>query len=126
MPFIIHGLRPVFEGQGEFGFTVWTYAANDPLEEMLEEGYFNSAMRLFRPGDLIFLGPTRRPAGSGWPDRTKETRRALAMVAHVWPGRSVGVRLVLDFGRPEDPGLPPAASRTGAARAGTSRPRPRR
>ena len=79
MPFAGHRLRYVFEGQGELGFGVWTYATNDPLEEVLAEGYFNGAHRDFRSGDLVFVGSTRQP---------------------------ITTRLLEDYGGPEDPSAP--------------------
>ncbi len=46
MVFRSNGLRDAFEGQGEAGFTAWTYASYDPLETILRSGYFNSGTRL--------------------------------------------------------------------------------
>jgi hypothetical protein len=106
VPFATHHLRYAFEGQGELGFGVWTYATNDPLEEVLEEGYFNAAHGTLRAGDLLFVGSTQRPIGSPWLDRTTATRRALLMVARVEVGRPITTRLVQDYGRPEDPSAP--------------------
>lgn len=108
------GLNYVFEGQGELGFGVWTYATNDPLEEVLAEGYFNGALMVLRPGDLVFVGSTQRPSGSPWASRTTTTRRALLMVARAEPGKTVTTRLVQDFGRPEDPSAPLGGPAAGA------------
>lgn len=115
MPFAGHRMRYVFEGQGELGFGVWTYATNDPLEEILQEGYFNGMHRHLRPGDLVFVGSTRQPIGSPWLDRTTTIRRALLMIGRVEIGRSITTRLVLDFGGPEDPSAP-LSSASAAAR----------
>lgn len=106
MPFAGHRLRYVFEGQGELGFGVWTYATNDPLEEVLAEGYFNGAHRDFRSGDLVFVGSTRQPIGSPWMDRTTTIRRALVMIGRVETGRPITTRLLEDYGGPEDPSAP--------------------
>jgi hypothetical protein len=95
-----------FEGQGDYGFGVWTYATNDPLEEVLQEGYFTSGHRYLRAGDLVFVGSTRQTGPSPWQNRTPETRRALLMIGPVEPGRPITARLVQDFGRPTDPGAP--------------------
>ena len=105
MTFSAHRLRAVFEGQGEHGFMVWTYATNDPIEEVLASGYFAGPRNLLRVGDLIYLGVSQREPLSPWIDRAPETRRALLMVqAH--DGGPVRVRLVQDYGRPEDPSAP--------------------
>ena len=116
MPFASHRLRYAFEGQGELGFGVWTYATNDPLEEVLQEGYFTSGHCYLRAGDLVFVGSTPLPTGSPWLDRTGETRRALLMIGPVEIGRPISARLVQDFGRPTDPSTPLAPA---------ARPRPR-
>jgi hypothetical protein len=111
MPFANHRLRYAFEGQGELGFGVWTYATNDPLEELLAPDYFTAAHGVLRAGDLLFVGSTPLPLGSPWLDRTGETRRALLMIGPVRPGQPISARLVHDFGRPTDPSPPlaPAA-----------------
>jgi hypothetical protein len=116
MPFANHRLRYAFEGQGDHGFGVWTYATNDPLEELLAPGYFTAAHGVLRAGDLLFVGSTPQPLASPWLDRTGETHRALLMIGPVHPGRPISARLVQDYGRPTDPSTPlrPAA-----------RPRPR-
>ena len=124
MPFANHRLRYAFEGQGELGFGVWTYATNDPLEELLAPGYFTAAHGVLRAGDLLFVGSTPLPTGSPWLDRTDETRRALLMIGPVRPGRPISARLVQDFGRPTDPSTPvrptarkrPLGAQTGAGR----------
>ncbi len=41
MGFASNGIRDAFEGQSEAGFVAWTYASYDPLEEILQPGYFN-------------------------------------------------------------------------------------
>lgn len=116
MPYGGRALQYAFEGQGELGFTVWTYATNEPLEEVLREGYFNSAHMTLRPGDLVFVGSTRRPVGSPWLSRTTQTRRALLMIGRVEVGKPITTRLVQDFGRPEDPSAPLDGAEAGAKR----------
>lgn len=104
-----------FEGQGDFGFGVWTFATCDPLEEVLKEGYFTGRFHFLRPGDLIFVGSRPPLHPSPWSKRVPETRRALLMVGPIERGKPISARLLLDFGRPEDPRLPlaPPAPRGG-------------
>lgn len=104
MSYAATGLRDAFEGQGEAGFMAWTYVSYDPLETILAPGYFNSVSR-FEPGDLVFLGTRPRPAMSPWTTQHqgKETRRALLMVRGRGEDGQMRVRLVQDYGRPEDP-----------------------
>lgn len=109
MPFAPHRMRDAFEAQGELGFTVWSYATNDPLDEVLRPDYFLALHHRLRPGDLIFLGVSPLPPSSPWQPRSGETRRALLMVAAV--ERGVRCRLVQDYGRPEDPAAEPLAAR---------------
>lgn len=113
-------MTAAFEGQGDFGFGVWTYATCDPLEEVLKEGYFARGFQFLRPGDLIFVGsrPPRYP--SPWSKRVPETRRALLMVGPVERGKPISARLVVDFGRPEDPGPSSAPPRRPAEPKGGS------
>jgi hypothetical protein len=76
-----HGLRDAFEAQGEAGFMAWSYGTYDPLEAVLEPGYFASFGR-FRPGDLIYVGTSPRPDNSPWTTQHggTEIRRALLMI----------------------------------------------
>jgi hypothetical protein len=98
------GLRDAFEGQGEAGFMAFTYSCFDPLPQVLAPGYFQGCTRL-RPGDLIWLGISPRPKNSPWTRHhlAAETRRALLMVAGPDAEGRLCVRMVQDFGRPEDP-----------------------
>ena len=110
MGFIASGIRDAFEAQGELGFMVWAYASSDPLRAVLEPDYFLGMCRRFRVGDLVYVGVTPRPSGSPWKAGAGEVRRALLMVSAVDPGGAVRVRLVQDFGAPEDPDAPQTAA----------------
>jgi hypothetical protein len=101
MPFTGHRMRDAFEAQSELGFTVWSYATNDTLEEVLRPNYFLGVHHRLRLGDLIFLGISPQPPASPWQERAGETRRALLMITSL--ERGVRCRLVQDYGRPEDP-----------------------
>ena len=103
MAFHSTGLRDAFEGQGDAGFTVWSYATFDPLKQVLAPGYFNSCRRL-AVGDLIFVGTRPRPVTSAWMAAQKQTpiRRALLMVAERDAWAQIKVRLVQDYGGPND------------------------
>lgn len=103
MVFASHGIRDAFEGQGEAGFVAWTYATYDSLEQVLAPGYFNGFKR-FSPGDLIYVGTQPRPATSPWTTQQqgKEIRRALLMVRGRDEQGITRVRLVQDYGRPDD------------------------
>ena len=103
MAFQSNGLRDAFEGQGEAGFIVYSYATFDPLEAVTALGYFNGCRRL-AVGDLIFVGTRPRPVTSAWMAAQKQTpiRRALLMVAERDEWGQVRVRLVQDYGGPND------------------------
>lgn len=53
------------------GFTVWHYEANDPIETVMQDGYFDTNGSLINAGDVIYIvaaGDTycrvfERPAG---------------------------------------------------------------
>jgi len=122
MGFQSNGLRDAFEGQGDAGFTVWSYATFDPLEAVLTSGYFNSCKRL-AVGDLIFVGTRPRPVTSAWMAAQKQTpiRRALLMVADRDAWGQINVRLVQDYGGPGDVDAPMGS---GAAEGKRGRGRP--
>src|SRR6056297_2791558 len=103
MGFQGNGLRDAFEGQGDAGFIVWSYATFDPLEQVIAPGYFARCQRL-AVGDLIFVGTRPRPVSSAWMAAQKQTpiRRALLMVADRDQWGEIKVRLVQDFGGPND------------------------
>ena len=104
MAFASNGIRDAFEGQGEAGFVAWTYATNDRLEDILQPGYFNGFSR-FAPGDLVYVGTTPRPTSSPWTTQHQNTEihRALLMVRGRGEDGSLRMRLVQDYGRPDDP-----------------------
>ena len=86
---------------------VWTYASFDPLAEILEPGYFTGVTR-FRVGDLVYVGTAPRPADSPWTrlPTGREIRRALVMIKGRDERGRVLVRLVQDFGGPNDADAP--------------------
>ena len=104
-PFAAHPLRVAFEGQGEYGFFAWTDSTHDPVETVLEEGDFRTTGDCLHPGDLIFAGVSPRPANSPWSLPTGPMRRVLPMVTG-HEGAAVEVRLVQDYGGPDDPSVP--------------------
>ena len=103
MAFQSNGLRDAFEGQGDAGFVVYSYATFDPLEAVTAPGYFSGCKRL-AVGDLIFVGTRPRPVTSAWMAAQKQTpiRRALLMVADRDEWGRIKVRLVQDYGGPND------------------------
>ncbi len=110
MGFASNGIRDAFEGQGEAGFVAWTYATHDKLEQVLQPGYFNSFSRM-APGDLVYVGTTPRPTSSPWVTQHQNTeiRRALLMVKGRGEDGILRMRLVHDYGRPDDPDAPLSA-----------------
>ena len=132
MSFLSNGLRDAFEGQGDAGFFAWTYASFDRLEEILRPGYFNSAHRLahlwdaYRPvglheagsEDLVYVGTRPRPATSPLSkgQASTEIHRALLMVKGRDAEGRMRVRLVEDYGRPDDPDAPLAAPKRSRGR----------
>lgn len=111
------GLRDAFEGQGDAGFMAFSYSCFDPLPVVLAPGYFQGCTRM-RPGDLIWLGISPRPKNSCWTRHhlATETRRALLMVAGPDEDGRLRVRLVQDFGRPDDPSAPMMEPKRGRGR----------
>ena len=114
-----HGLRDAFEAQGEAGFMAWSYGTYDPLEAVLAPGYFASFGR-FRPGDLVYVGTSPRPDSSPWTTQHggTEIRRALLMIRGKDEQGRWLVRLVQDYGGPDDADARPAP----APRRGRGRP----
>ena len=117
MVFVSNGLRDAFEGQGEAGFVAWTYATYDTLDQVLAPGYFSSFKR-FSPGDLVYVGTQPRPANSPWVTThlNEETHRALLMVKGRDDKGQLHVRLVQDYGRPDDPDAPRATPKRSRGR----------
>jgi hypothetical protein len=112
MAFRANGLRDAFEGQGEAAFMAWSYTSHDPLETILQCGYFNKVARL-AVGDLVYVASQPRPANSPWvtQHQGQETRRALLMVRGRDANGQMVMRLVQDYGRPDDPDAEIAAAR---------------
>ena len=117
MVFASNGTRDAFEGQGEAGFVAWTCATHDKLEDILKPGYFNSFGR-FAPGDLVYVGTKPRPQGSPWvtQHQNTEVRRALLMVKGRDEDGILRMRLVQDYGRPDDPDAPLVAPKKSRGR----------
>jgi hypothetical protein len=129
MAFRRSDLQEAFFVPGTHAFRVWGYGTTDPLEQVLAPRYFEVARALLRPGELIYVSTTSQPAQRGEPARG-EARLALVMVRadQGAPGRADGaVRLVQDFGRPDDPpgARGPAPSGPDAAPAPVKRRRGR-
>jgi hypothetical protein len=94
-------LQEAFFVPGTHPFRVWGYGTTDRLEELLGPDYFRAAGGLMQPGDLIYVSIRPRRERPGAPE-TAQVRMAVVMVR---PGERCGVavRLVQDFGRPDDP-----------------------
>jgi hypothetical protein len=131
MAFRRSDLQEAFFVPGTYPFRVWGYGTTDLLEQVLAPRYFEVARPLLRPGELIYVSTTPQPAQRGEPARG-EARLALVMVRAdpAAPERADGaVRLVQDFGRPDDPSAalgspaPPGPDAApGAVKRGRGRP----
>ena len=117
MVFASNGIRDAFEGQGEAGFVAWTCATYDTLEQVLAPGYFNGFAR-FAPGDLVYVGTKPRPGHSPWStqNRNRDIHRALLMIRGRDDQGRMRVRLVQDYGRPDDPDAPRVAAKRSRGR----------
>jgi hypothetical protein len=126
MAFRRSDLQEAFFVPGTHPFRVWGYGTADPLEAVLAPGYFALARALLRPGELIYV--SARPARAD--GAAPEVRLALVMVraqSRAADRVDGSVRLVQDFGRPDDGAAPLAAPAAGAApepaiRRGRGRP----
>jgi hypothetical protein len=137
-------LQEAFFVPGSYPFRVWGYGTTDPLEAVLARDYFRSAGGLMHPGDLIYvavrpncdpvsLRAQRAPAGAPAPQRNGlrgeiqgEMRMALVMVRGGENG-APSVRLVQDFGCPDDPdAVSPATAPPPAELAAPASATPRR
>ncbi len=108
-------LQPAFDGPGAQPFRIFGYSTMDPLEEVLGPGYMRSGGSSLSPGDLIYVRSCpRRDGASG--REVGETRVALLMVVG-WERKAMRLRLVQDFGRPEDGPVPARASEVRPAAA---------
>lgn len=119
-------LQEAFFVPGTQPFRVYGYGTADPLEEVLREDYFGAARGLVRAGELIYVSTAPRQTGTGGPERGG-AHLALVMVRADARG-AASVRLVQDFGRPDDPPGPlssPAPPMPDAAPAPAKRGRGR-
>jgi hypothetical protein len=117
MAFHRSDLQEAFFVPGTHAFRVYGYGTSDALEEVLRPGYFAAAGTLLQPGELIYVSARRHGASS--PARgpgPADVHMALVMVMRA-AERSAGrgalvrlVRLVQDFGCPEDIAQPPMAT----------------
>ncbi len=111
MAFRQSDLHEAFFAPGTHGFRVFGYAAGDPLEAVLGPGYFRTAGRLLRPGDLIYVS-TPAATDARRPDAESGVVRLCLLMVRTGTRGPVAVRLVQDFGRSDDPDpaeLAPAA-----------------
>ncbi len=128
MSFRRSDLQEAFFVPGAHAFRVFGYGTAGPLEAVLAAGYFGAAGALLQPGDLVYVrasaGDERVPGA-----KAAAVRMALLMVRAGARGQ-VGVRLVQDFGRADDPepaeltpaALPVAARPATPPRRGRGRP----
>jgi hypothetical protein len=112
-------LQEAFFVPGSYPFRVWGYGTTDPLEDVLGRDYFRAAGGLMHPGDLIYVSmrppyaPGARPRQQNVPVSLRsqvsstpgDVRMALVMVRTGENG-APSVRLVQDFGCPDDPDAP--------------------
>jgi hypothetical protein len=115
MGFRRQDLQEAFFVPGTHPFRVWGYGTTDTLEEVLRPNYLQGGQAMVQLGELIYVSsrPGRDPVGEG---EAGETRAALVMVSGFARG-DASVRLVQDFGRPEDGGRGVAAGEPGPAAA---------
>jgi hypothetical protein len=116
-------LQEAFFVPGSYPFRVWGYGTTDPLEDVLGRDYFRAAGGLMHPGDLIYVsmrpsytpgaGPRQQNVPVGLRSQVSSTpgdvRMALVMVRSGENG-APSVRLVQDFGCPDDPDAVPLAA----------------
>ncbi len=116
-------LQPAFDISGTHPFTIWGYGTTDPLEEVLAPGYMCGGASILRPGELIYVrtcprgdaasgragGARRSGATTGGRPWEPAARMALVIVVG-WERNAMRLRLVQDFGRPEDGAGPARAS----------------
>lgn len=104
MPVQVEQLGRAFTAETEHQFTVWTLATPDPLERVLEPGYFARCFSRFRPGDLLVCATSQSPRMAPMLSPGSH-RRTVLMVTRHEPG-AVEVRMVQDWGAPAQPALP--------------------
>ena len=116
MPVQVEQLGRAFTAENDYQFTVWTLATPDPLERVLEAGYFMCCRSRLRLGDLLLCATSQPPPRVAAPREPQSQRRSLLMVTRLEP-RAVEVRLVQDWGTPvkapapEQPRVPPVKRR---------------
>ena len=113
MPVQVEQLGRAFTAETEHQFTVWTLATPDPLERVLEPGYFARCFSRFRLGDLLVCATSQPPRMAPMLSPGSH-RRTVLMVTRHEPG-AVEVRMVQDWGAPAQP---PATARPGRRRVG--------
>ena len=99
MPVQVEQLGRAFTAENDYQFTVWTLATPDPLERVLEAGYFMCCRSRLRLGDLLLCATSQPPPRVVAPREPKSQRRSMLMVTRLEP-RAVEVRLVQDWGTP--------------------------
>ena len=112
MAFRPYDLQEAFFVPGTHAYRVWGYGTLDALEEVLRPGYFAPASSLLRPGEMIYVSARRRKRATD--PAPGDVHMALLMVAKAAErggARSApAVRLVQDFGCPEDIAQPTLVS----------------
>jgi len=110
MTFRPSDLQEAFFVPGNHAYRVWGYGTLDALEDVLRPGYFGGT--LLRPGELIYVSARRRKrAGDPAPGEIHMVLLMVANVAERGGARSApAVRLVQDFGCPEDIAQPTLVS----------------
>jgi hypothetical protein len=100
-------LQEAFFVPGTHAFRVYGYGTSDALEEVLRPNYFAAAGALLRPGELIYVSAGRRSGSAG--AESGDVHMALVMVRAGERG-APSIRLVQDFGRPDDSDGPRATA----------------
>jgi hypothetical protein len=118
MSFRRSDLQEAFLVAGTHGFRVWGYGTTDSLDEVLAEHYFRDANAVLQPSELIYVSMKPR-ARADRPER-EDVRVALVMVRRCERG-TASVRLVQDFGGPNDPSATPGPAKRGRGRPPGSR-----
>ena len=113
----VEQLGRAFTAETEHQFTVWTLATPDPLERVLEPGYFARCFSRFRLGDLLMCATSQPPRMAPMPTQGSH-RRTVLMVTRHQPG-AVEVRMVQDWGAPmQAPRTARPTSKPGRCRLG--------
>ncbi|MGE3292569.1 MAG: hypothetical protein AB7I59_03740 [Geminicoccaceae bacterium] len=99
MPVQVEQLGRAITAETEHQFTLWTLATPDPLERVLEPGYFARCFSRFRLGDLLICATSQPPPRAASRPEPGSRRRTVLMVTRHEPG-AVEVRMVEDWGAP--------------------------